>query len=111
MSQNEAFNRVKLVYLDKKIDYWQSYAAHYAMVVIHYNEGYTYLLSELQEIYCKKPFEMEDLLNISAIENVRSAKQQWNVKKILECNQAQAENYANEHNELAGFKFDQVNNN
>ncbi|RIB12759.1 hypothetical protein C2G38_2199795 [Gigaspora rosea] len=81
-SQNETFNRVKLVYLDKKIDYWQSYTARHAMAILYYNEGYTYLLSELQEIYSEKPFETEDLLNIT--------------KK-----------YANDRKELEGFKFDE----
>ncbi|CAG8563856.1 5222_t:CDS:2, partial [Scutellospora calospora] len=38
-SQNEAFNRVKLVYLDKKINYWKSYAARHALAVLHYNES------------------------------------------------------------------------
>ncbi|RIB30120.1 hypothetical protein C2G38_2153626 [Gigaspora rosea] len=60
-SQNEAFNLVKLVYLDKKIDYWQLYFAYYAIAILHYNEGYTYLLSELSEIYSRKPFETKDL--------------------------------------------------
>ncbi|CAG8769607.1 46316_t:CDS:10, partial [Gigaspora margarita] len=79
-SQNEAFNRVKLIFLDKRIDYWKSYTAQHAMAVIYYNEGYTYLLSEIREIYCGKPFELEDTLNIS-------------------------EKYANEHMELIGFDF------
>ncbi|CAG8845857.1 3170_t:CDS:1, partial [Gigaspora margarita] len=42
---------------------------------IDYNEGYTYLLSELQEIYSKNPFETEDLYNINAIKKVYSEKQ------------------------------------
>ncbi|CAG8764961.1 10995_t:CDS:10, partial [Gigaspora margarita] len=65
--QNEAFNWVKLVYLDKKIDYWQSYATQHTMAVLYYNEGYTYLLSTLREIYCGKPFESEDLIKIDTL--------------------------------------------
>ncbi|CAG8437384.1 9281_t:CDS:10 [Scutellospora calospora] len=57
------------------------------MAVLYYNERYTYLFSELQKIYNKKPFEIEDLLNISIIEK-------------------ESEKYANEHKELEGFKFD-----
>src|SRR5437868_4296397 len=107
-SQNEAFNRVKLMYLDKKIDYWQLYAARHALAVVYYNEGYTYLLSEIQEIYCGKPFELEDTLNICMIESSRSAQQQLNVEKIHQHNQMRAEKYANERRELAGFDFSQV---
>ncbi|CAG8472823.1 14460_t:CDS:2 [Gigaspora margarita] len=93
--------------MDKKIDYWQLFAARHAMAILHYNEGYTYLLSELREIYCGKPFELADLHNINAIESACSAKQRWNVEKIQQCNKTQAEKYANEHKELADFNFDQ----
>ncbi|CAG8854483.1 8596_t:CDS:1, partial [Gigaspora margarita] len=106
-SQNEAFNRIKLVYLDKKIDYWQSYSARHAMAILHYNEGYNYLLSELWKIYSEKPFETEDLYNINAIEKEHSEKQRWNVNKIQQCNQIWANNFANERKELGGFNFDQ----
>ncbi|CAG8806788.1 41393_t:CDS:10, partial [Gigaspora margarita] len=100
---SRAFNRVKLVYMDKKIDYWQSFAARHAMAILHYNEEYTYLLSELREIYCEKPFELADLHNINAIESARSAKQRWNLEKIQQHNKTRAEKYTNEHKELAVF--------
>ncbi|CAG8768909.1 1740_t:CDS:10, partial [Gigaspora margarita] len=80
ISQNEAFNCIKL--------------------------GYTYLLSELREIYSGKPFENEDLHHISTIKKERSEKQKWNINKIQQCNQIQANNFTNEHKELGGFKFD-----
>src|SRR6266498_2566705 len=38
-SQNEAFNRLKLVYLDKRIDYWKSYPVRHALAILHNNEG------------------------------------------------------------------------
>ncbi|CAG8538925.1 11763_t:CDS:10, partial [Scutellospora calospora] len=105
-SQNKAFNRVKLVYLDKKIDYWKSYAARHALAVLHYNEGYTHLFSEIREIYCGKPFESEDIYNISMIESSYSAQQKLNVEKIREHNQARSDKYTNEYKELVEFDFD-----
>ncbi|CAG8800053.1 10425_t:CDS:2, partial [Gigaspora margarita] len=105
-SQNKAFNHVKLVYLDKKIDYWQSYSACHAIAILYYNERYTYMLSELRKIYSGKPFENEDLHHISTIEKEHSEKQRWNVNKIQQCNQIRANNFANECKELGGFKFD-----
>lgn len=104
-SQNEAFNRVKLTYLDKRIDYWKSFAVRHAMAVIHYNEGYTYLLSEVRETYCERPFELEDTLNISMIENERFSQNQLNVENIRQRNKIRAEKYANERKELIGFNF------
>ncbi|CAG8839796.1 19920_t:CDS:2, partial [Gigaspora margarita] len=48
---NESFNCVKLVYLDKKIDYWSSYCARHALTILHNNEGYLHVLSSLRELY------------------------------------------------------------
>ena len=43
-SYNEAFNRTKLVFLSKLIDYWKSFAARYSLAVIQNNEGIANLL-------------------------------------------------------------------
>ncbi|CAG8772343.1 25303_t:CDS:2, partial [Gigaspora margarita] len=59
----------------------------YALAVTYYNKGYTYLLSKIQEIYCEKPFELGDMLNISMIESGYSAQQQLNVERIRQHNQ------------------------
>lgn len=39
-SQNEAFNRVKLIYTSKLIDYTASYQTRYALAILHNNEGF-----------------------------------------------------------------------
>ena len=36
---NEAFNRKILRFLDKRIDFWASYKARYALAIIDNNEG------------------------------------------------------------------------
>ncbi|UZO26693.1 uncharacterized protein OCT59_018907 [Rhizophagus irregularis] len=36
-SYNEAFNRVKLCFQDKKIDYWKTYSTRHALAVLQYN--------------------------------------------------------------------------
>ncbi|CAG8709383.1 11180_t:CDS:1, partial [Scutellospora calospora] len=105
-SQNEAFNRVKLVYLDKKIDYWKSFTARHAIAVIYYNKEYTYVLFEIREI-CSQPFALENLLNICMIENERSKQNQLNVEKIHQHNKMRSEKYASECKELGGFDFSQ----
>ncbi|CAG8689171.1 24845_t:CDS:10 [Gigaspora margarita] len=76
-SQNEAFNQIKLVYLDKKIDYWKSFATRHAMA---------------------------DILNICMIENEHFQQNQINVEKIHERNKIRGEKYANEYLELKGWK-------
>ncbi|CAG8847529.1 46237_t:CDS:2, partial [Gigaspora margarita] len=73
--------------------------------VIYYNEGYTYLLSELRETYSGQCFELEDTLNIGMIEYERSEQNKSNVNKIYQRNKLRAKKYANEHTELIGFDF------
>ncbi|RHZ84328.1 hypothetical protein Glove_83g55 [Diversispora epigaea] len=70
-SQNEAFNRVKLVYLDKKIDYWKSYSVRHSLAILHNNEG----ICEMVNIVCtayNATLSNQDLENISKIETERN---------------------------------------
>ncbi|CAG8769323.1 11150_t:CDS:10 [Gigaspora margarita] len=96
-SGNESFNRVKLAYLDKKIDYWSSYCARHALAILYNNKGYLYVLSSLRELYGTVPFSNEDIKNIG----------QFKLEPIHERNQNHARQYELEKNELIGFDFSQ----
>ncbi|GES74897.1 DNA helicase RecQ [Rhizophagus clarus] len=66
-SQNEAFNRQKLSFVSKLIDYWKTYSVRHALAVIHNNSG---LLSMLQSIRAQKglsSFSENVILNIEHI--------------------------------------------
>ncbi|RIB14408.1 hypothetical protein C2G38_2095921, partial [Gigaspora rosea] len=46
-SINESFNQVKLIYLDKKIDFWKPFVERHALAIIHYNDGYLNILKPI----------------------------------------------------------------
>ncbi|RIB01509.1 hypothetical protein C2G38_2050825 [Gigaspora rosea] len=48
-SANEAINRLKLNYIDKKTDYPKSFAAHHALAVLHNNVGLVEMLIVIRE--------------------------------------------------------------
>ena len=69
--QNEAFNRQKLSFISKLIDYWKTYSIRHALAVIHNNSG---LLSMLQDMRTQKglaAFSEIDIQNIKHISRGR----------------------------------------
>ena len=67
-SYNEAFNRVKLCFLDKKIDYWKTYSTRHALAILKYNDGLLNML-EISRMTCNlQQFSEKDKQNISKIE-------------------------------------------
>ncbi|RIB09680.1 hypothetical protein C2G38_2044120 [Gigaspora rosea] len=108
-SINEAFNRVKLVYLDKKIDFWKSFNGRHALAIIYHNDGYAKVLETIRYGYTSESFTIQDKINIEKIENIRKDQQVRNVKNIYLCNTERANIYLNEKNKLQGFNFAQLN--
>ncbi|CAG8770802.1 15565_t:CDS:10, partial [Gigaspora margarita] len=104
---NELFNRVKLVYLNKKIDYWNSYRSRHALAVLHNNEGYLYILFSLRELYGTVPYSEEDIKNIGLFKLEHEQQQLRNIKTIHKRNQNRAKQYELEKKELIGFDFSQ----
>ncbi|CAI2185188.1 9884_t:CDS:2 [Funneliformis geosporum] len=82
-SVNEAVNCVKLNYTDKKTDYPKSFAAQYALAVIHNNNGI-----------------------IQAFELIQD-KREYNIAKINQRNQIRAQKICEQKKKLEGFDFDQ----
>ncbi|RIB01530.1 hypothetical protein C2G38_2256135 [Gigaspora rosea] len=106
-SQNKAFNCCKLVYLDKKIDYWKSFEVWHALAILHYNEGYLSIMASIREYTCEKDFSENDFLNLTLIEYKRTNQQQLNISRICERNNKRANQFANIRKELIGFDFSQ----
>ncbi|CAG8690786.1 6178_t:CDS:2, partial [Racocetra persica] len=107
-SINEAFNRVKLVYLDKKIDFWKSFSGQHALAVIHHNDGYARVLETIRYGYTYEPFTIQDKINIKKMESIRYDQQVRNVKNIYLRNTERAEIYSNKKKELQEFDFAQT---
>ncbi|CAG8812835.1 36442_t:CDS:2, partial [Gigaspora margarita] len=59
-SINEAFNRVKLVYLDKKIDFWKSFSGRHALAIIYHNDSYAKVLKTIRFRYTSESFTIQD---------------------------------------------------
>ena len=81
-SQNEAFNRQKLSFVSKLIDYWKTYSVWHALAVIHNNSG---LLSMLQNIRAQKGltlFSENDIHNIEHISGEHESQRQKNKQDI-----------------------------
>ncbi|CAH1771129.1 1193_t:CDS:1, partial [Entrophospora sp. SA101] len=76
---NEAMNRTKLCFLDKKIDYPKSFVARHSMALLHNNLGeletWTQMRNSLGEI---GSFSIQDLKNIEKICEQRDVKREEN---------------------------------
>ncbi|RHZ67003.1 hypothetical protein Glove_303g107 [Diversispora epigaea] len=80
-SQNEAFNRIKLVYISKLIDYSVSYQARHSLAILHNNEGICEIINIARQV-CNTLLSHQDLLNISKIEKERDQQQINNIGRI-----------------------------
>ncbi len=69
-SQNEAFNRVKLIYTSKLIDYTASYQTRHALAILHNNEGICELVNIARQA-SNASLSNQNLLNITKIEKER----------------------------------------
>ncbi|RIA83055.1 hypothetical protein C1645_743352 [Glomus cerebriforme] len=106
-SQNEAFNRQKLSFVSKLIDYWKTYSVRHSLAVIHNNSG---LLSMLQDIRAQEglsAFSEYDVQNIKNISGKRELHRQRNHKDMDIHNAAKAAKIAQQKKNLEMFDFDQ----
>jgi len=106
-SHSEAFNRCKLVYMDKKIDYWKTYMARHACAVLFRNLGLVEML-KLVRSGCAEGFSEMDMQNLAQISKDIKAKQLYNRTKIEERNQTLHTRYAEAQEELYGADFKSV---
>ncbi|RHZ59174.1 hypothetical protein Glove_365g52 [Diversispora epigaea] len=105
-SQNEAFNRVKLVYTSKLIDYPVSYQSRHALAILHNNEGICEILRIARQVY-NIPLSHQDLLNISKIKKEHDQHRINNIGRIEKRNAERAFTLQNLRNELDSFDWDQ----
>ena len=107
-SANEAVNRVKLNYTDKKTDYSKSFAARHALVVIHNNNGIIQVLKVVRKVAYLASFSEQDHLNLLQLCKERENKREYNITKINERNQTCAQKICEQKKRLEGFDFGQV---
>jgi hypothetical protein len=106
-SHNEAFNRRKLVFLDKKVDYWKTYMARHACAVMLQNLGLVKMMNAVRAC-ATEGFSEVDLRNLQKIANELRAKQLHNRLKLQERNETLHTKYANAQSELSGVDFSSV---
>lgn len=106
-SQNEAFNRVKLIYTSKLIDYYISYQTRHALAILHNNEGICELVNIAHQA-CNSFLSSQDLLNIAKIEKERDQKQIKNISRIEKRNIERASVLQNLRTDLNFFNWNQV---
>jgi hypothetical protein len=107
-SYNEAFNRIKLNYTEKKIDYPKSYRARHALSIIHNNNGFVDLQCTVQAAGNLVIFSDQDEKNLLSIWKQREQKRQVNIAAIETRNKTRAEKIINQKKQLEGFDYSQV---
>jgi hypothetical protein len=107
-SHNESFNRRKLVFLDKKIDYWRTYMARHACAVMLQNLGLVEMIMAVRSGFTAYGFSQTDLQNLEKIANQVKAKQLSNRVNLEERNQNRCAKYAEAREELHGADFSSV---
>ncbi|CAG8770712.1 5802_t:CDS:2, partial [Gigaspora rosea] len=95
-SANEAINWLKLNYTDKKTDYPKSFAAHYALTILHNNVGLVEILTIIRKVGKLCKFSNQDIYNISKIQEQREYHHAANIAKIEARNQACAQKIINQ---------------
>src|ERR1043165_7243143 len=80
-SQNKAFNRVKLIYTSKLIDYSALYQTRHTLAILHNNEGICKMVNIAQQT-SNTPLSYQDLLNITKIEKECDQQRINNVGRI-----------------------------
>ncbi|CAB4422880.1 unnamed protein product [Rhizophagus irregularis] len=106
-SYNEAFNRLKLNYTEKKTDYPKSFKARHALSVIHNNNGFVDLQRQLRKAGDLPQFSLQDENNLLKIWKHRDQKRKSNIMAIEKRNQTRAEKIINQKKNLETFDFTQ----
>ncbi|CAG8604285.1 4137_t:CDS:2, partial [Ambispora gerdemannii] len=81
-SINEAFNRVKLNYTDKKVDFAKSFSARHGLAVLHNNNDLLEMLKVIRQAGNLPEFSEQDQINIEKIWKQRESKRKYNVVEI-----------------------------
>ena len=107
-SYNEAFNRLKLNYTEKKTDYSKSFRARHALSVIHNNNGFIELQRKIRVAGNLMNFSDQDEKNLFSIWKQREQKRKINLTAIEARNKKRAEKIINQKRQLESFDFSQV---
>jgi len=107
-SHNEAFNREKLVFLDKKIDYWKTYSTRHACAVMLHNLGFVETMKNISLQCGRMEFSCADLNNLQKMALLIEAKQLANRKAISNRNSSREVMFAAQEVELQGIDFSTV---
>ncbi|CAG8687197.1 8077_t:CDS:10, partial [Funneliformis caledonium] len=87
---NEAFNQKILRFLDKRIDFWASYKARYALIIIDNNEGLNCMMRTVREAAQSHDFSLYDQSNIIKFTGERQSQLDCNRNNIAKRNQERA---------------------
>ncbi|CAJ0758063.1 7662_t:CDS:2, partial [Entrophospora sp. SA101] len=100
------FNRIKLVYTSKLIDYPVSYQTRHTLAILHNNEGICEMVSIVRQA-CMAPLSPQNLFNIAKIEEGRD--KQWirNLNQITKRNSERALELQSLRVDLNFFDWDQ----
>jgi len=107
-SHNEAFNRQKLVFLDKRIDYWKTYSARHACAIMLKNLGLVQMMASIRSHCSQTGFSDGDLKNLQRMALTLMEKQLGNRKAISNRNLSREALFAQQKEELQGIDFDTV---
>src|SRR6266542_2321562 len=92
-SYNEAFNRLKLNYTEKKTDYPKSFRARHALSVIHNNNSFIELQRKIRDLV---NFSDQDEKNLFSIWKQREQKRKINLTAMEARNKKRAEKIINQ---------------
>jgi hypothetical protein len=107
-SYNEAFNRLKLNYTEKKIDYPKSFRARHALSVIHNNNGFIELQRKVRIAGNLVSFSDQDEKNLFKIWKQKEQKRKSNLMAIETRNKKRAGKIIDQKKRLESFDFSQV---
>ena len=107
-SHNEAFNRVKLCFQDKKIDFWKTYRTRHALAILQYNNGLLNMLEITRSACNLQQYSEKDKENIGKIVGEREKRNQRNSDGIAKRNQERGEKIQEQKNNLEMFDWDKV---
>ncbi|RIB20631.1 hypothetical protein C2G38_2035084 [Gigaspora rosea] len=102
---NESFNRVKLNYADKKVDYSKSFLVRHAFAILHNNDGLLEMLITIRQAGNFIEFSEQNQINIGKIWKQRENKCKCNIAKINEKNTLRAKKIAEMRKQMEEFDF------
>ncbi|CAG8559790.1 34472_t:CDS:10, partial [Gigaspora margarita] len=104
-SMNEAFNRVKLNYTDKKVDFTKSFSAWHGLAVLHNNNGLLEMLEVVRWAGNLLEFSEQDQINIGKIWKQREVKRNCNIAEINKQNVLRNKKIAETKKQMEEFDF------